>query len=231
MWLSEGLSVAEAAGVLGVSDVRVHKMLRDGILPDRHVGRAWVVPTEAVAGLAARQVGAGRPLAPLRAWALLDMLDGGKAPWVAPVARSQVRAEMRRLEGADASVWRAALRSRESRLAVSRHRSAIDRLAEADDVWPAGPATARESGADLVVAGAVPEFYLPAERWPALERKLRLGPTAGRPSAYVRIPRRRWPFGSAGSGRAGGQPLDGDDWRAARAGVDVLNERAREFLG
>lgn len=207
-------------------------MLQDGALPGRHVGRAWVVPAEAVAQLASRQVGAGRPLAPLRAWALLDMLDGGTAPWVAPVARSQVRAQMRRLKGADPDAWWASLRGREARLAVSGHRAAIARLSEAAGVWPAGPGGARAAGADLVVVAAIPEFYLPAERWSELQPQLRLSTAAGQPDAYVRVPRRRWPFGPAGPARAAlaASLLDGGDCRAARAGADILNELAGEAL-
>jgi excisionase family DNA binding protein len=183
--VSDDLSVAEAASVLGVSDGRVRKLLRDGALPGRHVGRAWVVPAEAVADMAGRQLGAGRPLAPRRAWALVDMLDGGQAAWLGPVARSQVRAQIRHLEGGDQGAWRAALRGREDRLAVSGHRSAIARLAETKDVWLAGPAAARRANADVVVPDPIPEFYISAERWELLRVQLILHPATGRPAAYV----------------------------------------------
>ncbi len=230
--MAEDLSVAEAAGMLGVSDVRVRKLLSDGILPGRHVGRVWLVPAAAVAELAAHQHGAGRPLAPQRAWALLDILDGGRAPWLEKVARSQVRAQLRRLADADARAWRGALRAREDRKAVSGHRAAIARLSDSDGVWLAGPAAARRAGADLVVVQPVPEYYVPAERWDQLESRLRLRPAIGPPDAYVRVPRGPWPFAPVGPGRAAlaASLLDSGDWRSARAGAEVLTELASKAL-
>jgi excisionase family DNA binding protein len=229
----EDLSVAEAASMLGVSDVRVRKMLSDGVLPGRHVGRVWLIPAAAVAELADLKLSAGRPMAPLRAWGLLDILDGGRAAWLEKVARSQVRAQLRRLEGGEPRMWRAALRGREERSGVTGHRLAIARLSHTDGVWPAGPATAHAAGADLVVVEPVPEFYVAAERWGNLASDLLLRPATGRPDAFVRIPHGRWPFGPAGPGRAAlaASLLDCGDSRSARAAADVLNELAREVLG
>lgn len=230
--MADELSVDEAAGALGVSNQRVRKLLSDGLLPGRHVGRAWLVPAAAVAQLASRQHGAGRPLSPPRAWALLDILDAGRAPWLGKVARSQVRQILQRLKDADPLAWQAALRGREERKAISGHRSAISRLSDSDGVWPAGPAIARSIGADLVVVEAVPELYVPPERWDRLESKLRLRPAEGRPDVYIRVPRGPWPFGSAGPGRAAlaASLLDGGDWRSARAGAGVLNELAEKAI-
>jgi excisionase family DNA binding protein len=228
----DDLSVTEAANVLGVDDSRVRQMLRSGVLQGRHVGRAWVVSGEALSQFRAQRFGSGRPLAPKRAWALLDLLDGGKAPWLDKVARSQVRAQLRQLAGEDPPVWRSALRTREERLPVSGHRAAISRLSNADDVWPAGPAAAAAADADLVAPNAVPEFYISAKRWSALAHSLHLSPAAGRPDAVVRVPREIWPFGSAGPGRAAlaASLLESGEWRAARAGGEVLNDLAKRFV-
>lgn len=230
--MEDELSVEQAAAVLGVTGRRVRTMLGNGSLPGRHVGRAWLVPAEAVAGIAGRHSGAGRPLAAPRAWGALDMLDGGDARWLTSVARSQIRAQTRRLVGADADTWRAALRGREDRHPVSGHRSVIPHLANRADVWPAGPSTAAQLGADLVVVGAVPEFYLPANVWPKVERQLQLRPAIGDPTAYIRVPRNLWPFDGHGPGRAAlaAALLDCGDWRAARAGAEILNELATPAL-
>lgn len=231
--MANELSVAEAADILGLSGRRVRMLLHDGVLPGRHVGRAWVVSGEGVAALAGRHVGAGRPLAPARAWALLDMLDGGSGPWLGPVARSQIRAHLRRLQGADARSWWAALRGREVRQPVSGHRSVVAQLSDAKGVWLAGPAAAGEAGADLVVIQAIPEFYVPAEEWPALQQRLRLEDASGQPMAYIRIPQGGlWPFGTDGPARAAlaASLLDGDDPRSSRAGSEILNQLAAEAL-
>jgi len=226
----EDLSVAEAARSLGVSSRRIRQLLGDGTLPGRHVGRAWLVPAAAVAELGSRKHRAGRPPAPLRAWALLDILDGGHAPWLEKVARSQVRAQLASLENADAQTWRAALRGREDRRPISGHRAAVGRLCETHSVWPAGPGSARRARADLVVIEAVPEFYVPAELWDDLAGELRLRPAVGQADAYVRVPRGRWPFRPDGPGRAvlAASLLDTGDWRTARAGAEVLNEIVRQ---
>jgi excisionase family DNA binding protein len=231
--MANDLSVAEASAALGVDASFVRRMLRSGALPGRHLGRAWVVSGEALADLQERRVGAGRPLSPRRAWALLSILEGGRPDWISAVARSQVRAQLRQLCGADARVWRGELRSRERRYPVSGHRSAIARLAALKDAWPAGVGVASSVGADLVVAEAIPEFYLPADRWESISSKLHLAPASGSPDAYVRVPRDMWPFGSEGPGRAAlaASLVDSGDWRAARAGADVLNDLAGEVLG
>ena len=221
------VSVAEAASALGVDASRIRQLLRSGALAGRHVGRAWVVPVEALAELSEHRPAGGRPLAPRRAWALLDLLDGGNAPWLDRFARSQVRAYLRGLAGAEPGVWRDALRAREHRQLVAAHRAALARLSDSEGVWPAGPAAASAAGADLVAYGALPEFYVHAEAWPALARSLHLVSADGRPNVVVRVPREVWPFGPGGPGHAAlAASLLGGEWRAARSGADVLNELA-----
>lgn len=102
------VSVAEAAELLGVHRSRVEQLLRSGRLRGRRAGRLWFVDERSV--LEIRRA-PGRP--PPRAGAgvgLLDMLDGGAASWLSPVARSQGRARLRGLGEVDASRWRALLR-------------------------------------------------------------------------------------------------------------------------
>jgi excisionase family DNA binding protein len=224
----DDLSVAEAARALAVDESRVRQLLRSGALGGRHVGRAWLVSGEALADLRSQRSPAGRPLAPKRAWALLDLLDGGRAAWLEPVARSQVRAHLRRLRGAEAAQWRAALRAREARHPVNGHRAALSRLAVTDGVWPAGPAMASAIGADLVAPGARSELYVPHENWPALARQLHLSPAVEGAAVLVRVPRGLWPFGPNGPGRAAlaASLIDSGEWRTARAGADVLNDLA-----
>ena len=221
------LSVAEVASQLRLDPSRVRQLLRAGALPGQRVGRDWVVPSSAVVLAANRPArAAGRPPAPRRAWALLALLDGGRADWLDTVARSHVRAQVRALAGKDAEAWAKALRGREDRLAVAGHRSAVSRLLGASNVWPAGPAVANKIGADLVVVDVVPEVYCSAENWKRLSASLHLR-AADEADVWVRIPRQVWPFGPEGPGPASlaASLLDGE-WRAARAGAEVLNKLA-----
>jgi excisionase family DNA binding protein len=221
------VSVAEAASRLGLDRSRVRQLLRSGALDGRRIGRDWVVSAEAVADMVHNHPANGRPPAPRRAWALIDLLDGGDAAWLDPVARSHVRATARAMAGQGAAQWRRVLRGREDRVAVAGHRASIDRLIHSDNVWPAGPSMVPAIGADLVVHQAVPELYVPAEEWEALARYLHLRVDVAEPEAWVRLPRHLWPFGPSGPGHAAlaASLLDGE-WRAARAGAELLNDAA-----
>lgn len=224
------VSVAEAASRLGLDPSRVRQLLRSGALNGRRIGRDWVISAEAVSALVNDRPGSGRPPAPRRVWALIDLLDGGEAAWLDPVARSHVRARARAMAGKDASEWRRVLRGREDRMAVAGHRAAIDRLIHAENVWPAGPAVASSIGADLVVHQSVPELYIPAENWDGLARRLHLRLHVVDPDVWIRLPRRLWPFPPSGPGHAAlaASLLDGE-WRAARAGAELLNDAARRM--
>ena len=229
-WSVADLSVAEAADRLELDPSRVRQLLRSGSLAGRRIGRDWLVSAEAVAHLARNRPGGGRPPAPRRAWALLDLLDGGGASWLDPVARSHVRATARAMAGKDPAEWRRVLRGREDRLAVAGHQAGIGRLASSENVWAAGPAVANAIGADLVVHQPVPEFYVSSQDWDHLARYLHLRVGVSDPDAWVRIPRQLWPFGPSGPGQAAlaASLLDGE-WRAARAGAELLDIAARRL--
>lgn len=55
------LSVSQSAKILGVSTSRVRKLLDDGLLEGRKVGRVWAVHEESVYGRLAKKPEAGRP--------------------------------------------------------------------------------------------------------------------------------------------------------------------------
>ena len=55
------LSASEAARELGVSPARVRKLIADGALPARKIGRAWVLREEDVMNRLAAHVRPGRP--------------------------------------------------------------------------------------------------------------------------------------------------------------------------
>lgn len=224
------LSVREAAERLGVDVSRVRQLIAADRLSARQVGRAWLVSAEDVNRLADHRPGPGRPLAPARAWALLDMLDGGSAPWLSPVARSQVRELMRRLDGADAGRWRSALRARSEVHRVQAHPAALRRLEDEPTVQPAGPERAARAGADLVAIDQVPEVYVQADEWPRLRRRLALREADEDGNLLVRVPAQVWPWQHNAAGRAAlaADLLDSAEPRAVHAGAQVLNALAHK---
>jgi len=225
------IGVREAADKLGVDQSRVRQLLRSHDLAGRQVGREWLVSADDVARLASRPSLPGRPLAPARAWGLLDLLDGGGAPWLSPVARSQVRQLGRRLSGVDADRWRAALRARSDVHRCQAHPAAVGRLLEEPSARRGGPGEAQRLGADLVVVVGRPEIYLPAEEWSRLAQTLHLIDAVGDPDVMVRVPRDVWPFeDQAGVAVLAADLLDSDEPRAIRAGAAKLNELSGHAL-
>jgi hypothetical protein len=162
------------------------------------------------------------------------LLDGGSAAWLAPVARSQVRRLGRRLSGADADHWRAALRARSEVHRCQAHPAALRRLLEEPSVRAGGPAEAERLGVDLVVVRGRPEVYVPTPEWPRLARSLHLVDAAGDPDVVVRLPHEVWPFegrNDAGVAVLAADLLDCDEPRAIAAGATKLNELSDHILG
>jgi excisionase family DNA binding protein len=228
------IAVNDAAERLGVHPTRVRQLVRSGDLAGHRVGRVWLVDPQDVARLAGQKARAGRPLAPARAWGLLDLLDGGSALWLPSVARSQVRHLLSKLNGADADCWRAALRSRSQVLRVRAHPAAISRLLAEPQVLAAGPAEAARMGVDLLAMGQIPQFYVPSGRWPELVRALHIVEMPAESNLLVRLPRGVWPFeghSHPGVAALAADLLESAEPRAVSGGVAKLNELSTRTVG
>jgi excisionase family DNA binding protein len=225
------LSVAEAASRLNVDRSRVEQLLRAGRLCGRRSGRIWLVDADALADWAAHARAPGRPMAPARAWALLDILDGGSAPWLSAVARSQVRSRLRDLQGAEANEWRALLRSRSDVLPVRLHPSALHRVrSDRSSALLAGAERAAAAGADLVALDPVAEIYVRPEEWPGLGKRWHAQRVSAGGNLLVHLPRGVWPFagrGQVGAAALAADLLDSPEPRAANAGLQLLRGRVR----
>src|SRR3954453_6451562 len=92
------IAVKDAAQRLGVSESRIRQLLAAGDLDGHRIGRAWLVDGDDFARLQGQQRRSGRPIGPKRAWALIDLLSGGNAPWLSYSERSQVRSYAARLD-------------------------------------------------------------------------------------------------------------------------------------
>ena len=233
------LSVEQAAQRLRVDESRVRRMLREGRLAGHRFGGSWVVDGDDVARLESMSPKGGeprpvgRPMSAQRAWGLLELLDGGRAPWLSPVARSQVRAQARALAGADASRWRAALHARSDLRRVSAHPAALRRLRAEPGVLVAGPGEAAAPGLDLVAMGARPELYMRPDAWPNLVVRYALDEHSSRPSLLVRLPRGGWwpPDGQLSLPVLAADLLENAEPRAVNAAARMLNDRASALQG
>lgn len=223
------ISVREAARRLHRDERLVRRLIYAGDLSARQVGRHWLVAEDDVARLQGRRSPRGRPLGPRRAWALLDLLDGGPAEWVSSSARSQVRASARRLAQAGPDRWRAAVRGRSEVVRCVAHPAALRRLVSGDGVLIAGEDEAARRGFDLVVGGGgVMHVYAVPSLWPDLQRSLAIQPAPSGEVAnlLVQLPRLVWPFrGEKVSDAAlAADLLDSAEPRAVRAGSQRLEE-------
>ena len=228
------ISASDAAARLGVDPSRVRVLLRDGVLPGRQVGHRWMIRSEDVARHEGRRAGAGRPLAPARAWGLLSLLEAGRASWLPAVARSQTKQLMRRLSGLDADRWRAALRARNEVLRCRAHPAAIARLLDRPDVLSTGDSEAARRGIDLIALDAIPQAYVPPDAWPILSEDLLIGERASGPNLIVLLPRAVWPFegqSEVSLSALAADLLESAEPRAVSSGLAVLNRLASAAVG
>lgn len=228
------IEVKEASRRLGVDDSRIRQLLRAGTLRGRRVGNSWVVLVDDVARLEQNPLRAGRPLASRRAWAALDLLGSGRAPWLSDSSRSQVRTHLRRLDEPAPQIWLSLLRSRSDVVRALAHPAALRRLADIDGARRAGASEAAGRGFDLVVLGDVlPEFYLEASAWPRVARSLAIRESS-EPNLVVRIPKGVWPFGGAAEvsdAALAADLLESAEPRAIAAGASHLNELLARWQG
>jgi len=232
------LSVAEAAERLQLDESRVRQLVNAGDLPARRAGKLWLLDGDAVALMSRRARPQGRPLSERRAWALLDLLAGGDAPWLAAPARSQVRSVLRRMASLGADEWRAALRNRGQRVPVGGHPAAVRRLVQSSEAVPAGPHEASAHGLDLVALSARPEVYLDVNAWAELSLALHLDKDASlSASAMVRLVHEDGIIDRLRANERllalaiAADCLDDADPRANHAGMELLSSAAAQALG
>ena len=222
------IEVNDAARRLGVNESRVRQLLRAGSLRGRRVGNSWLVQVDDVARLEKNRLRAGRPLAARRAWAALDLLGSGHAPWVSAPVRSQVRNHLEHLNAPGPEVWLSLLRSRSHVVHALAHPAALKRLAAVAGVVHAGASEAVHRDFDLVALGdSVPEFYIDASAWPQLSRSLAIRESISEPNVLIRIPNDVWPFGdwpAVSDAVLAADLLESGEPRAVSAGASRLND-------
>ena len=163
------LSVREAAERLGVSPAAVRLRISGGELRAVKLGRDWRLDEREVLRLARRGDGAGRPLAPAMAWAVLLLAsgDGFRADRLAGAPRYRARARQWLREHPLAE-HAARLRERARRELFEAHPSELARLRNRSDVLLTGASAADAVG--LVGEAQAVELYAPvAERDPIID--------------------------------------------------------------
>jgi excisionase family DNA binding protein len=227
------IAVKDAAKRLGVSESRIRQLLVAGDLNGRRIGRAWLVDSDDIARLQGQRRRSGRPVGPKRAWAIIDLMSGGSAPWLSYSERSQVRSFVAGLDVPSADDWRGILRGRSALRPVQAHSAAVARLGQFDHVLLAGPAEAVRRGFDLVAAGKPrPEIYMPLKEWGHIARSLALQPSHDA-NLIIRHPMVVWPFEGRDvvpDAAIAADLLDSAEPRAVRAGQLRLNELLRDLL-
>ena len=229
------MSVREAALQLDISERRILQLIGAGTLSADRFGSVWMISAEDVARTRGHRRLRGRPLGPLRAWGLLDILGGGAAPWLSPPARSQLRGSVGRFAGADADRWRAALHGRSEVRRCFAHPAALNRLSSYEQVLPAGAQIAVERGFDLVVSDdSVTEVYARQDEWPRIAKSLAIKDASSASlNLLVRLPRRVWPFDGArqvADAAVAADLLESPEPRAVVAGLDTLNAKLDLFM-
>jgi len=203
------VGVVEASGALGVSPERVRQLIHHGELPARLTGGRYFIDTHVLLALPLDRP-AGRPLGPRMAWALIELVETGKAPTLSYAERSRLRARLRQSPGIEEVVRWSRRRSVIHRL--QGHRSVRSRVVS----WPHATVTGSSAPGHDVIDAAQVEVYLPGQELNRLERTLELLPApASAANVVVRVPAGdAWPFQN---GVAGPLVVALDLWEAGDA--------------
>ena len=196
-------------------------MIRCGILDADKVGHRWLIDPASVERRHSTEIGAGAPLRPESAWAILLLQSGQAADWLTPWGLSRTR---RRLRNARLKAFAPRLRRRAMTHRLRAHPGDLARLAREPAVAKGGVSAAVAYDVHLSAPGVL-EAYLPARHFPRLSRKYLLEP-ASDPNLILHVVDGHWPFPR--SCKVVPAPvvafdlLEADDPRTRRAGKELL---------
>jgi excisionase family DNA binding protein len=184
------LDVREAADRLGVDPGAVRQHIASGRLPAVKRGRDWWLDERAVRRMARQPLGAGRPLSPAMAWAILLLASGDEANAEEMAGRDRYRSRARAwLREHPLGEYAPRLRARGEIEEFEIHPSELKRILERPDVLATGVSAGDIVG--LVGATSAVEVYAPAARRQAIVDRHALVPGAG--SVRVRwVPDELW---------------------------------------
>ena len=150
--MAEGISAAQAARLLGISERRVRELVETGALPAERVGeRTWLISADAVRRRASRAPSPGRPLSSRLAWHVLahvqHRLDGAE-PDFSAVSDRRLRYQLKRLlsEPKPSGRWAQSLARRAERRRLWVHPGVVGDLLADERVHVGGAAAAGSLG-------------------------------------------------------------------------------------
>jgi hypothetical protein len=178
----EPLPVSAAAIALGVNPSRVRALISSGAVEAEKVGGVWLVDRVSIAGRIRQPGSPGRPLAPVKAWAVLLAASGDELP----------------AELGSAACWRCRKALENYGLAALRHRLArratpssywalpgeLGALSARADIALSGPSAAGAYDLGLTGSNAV-DAYVPASLAPSLRDEHALEAMSGPESNVV----------------------------------------------
>lgn len=218
------LPVSAAAHELDVHPSRVRALIASGALAAEKVGGVWLVDRASLATRRREQSGAGRPLSPANAWALLFAASGEELPsGLGPSARWRIRQALR-------VYGLSALRPRLARRAEPASYWALAgelrALRDRSDVVLSGPSAAASHHLGLVGSDAI-DAYVPARLMASLQREHALERMSGPESNVVlrAVPDGAWFLSPRRFAPLAAVAIDlwsYADPRAARIGGDVV---------
>lgn len=218
------VGVVEAAEYLEVSPRRVRRMLADGLLAGRQIGRVWAIERRALESLRRHRGPVGRPWRASSAWAVLAIANGDGAD-LSPMDRSRAR---RRLAEQGLAGLAARLGARAQMRRFYGHPSVLEPLAAEPDVVRSGVSAAANHGADIVAPDFL-EAYVPEARIAAIANQYGLDPDSERPNIILRIVDEAvWSFTPemdvASRSIVAVDLLEADDERSRRAGAELARQ-------
>jgi excisionase family DNA binding protein len=160
--MTDPISIAEAASLLGLSATRVRAMAAHGQLAALKVGGRWLVERGAVEQRRRGEAPRGRRFTPRNAWALLLLASGEDVPNLDPSVRSRLGRALA-LEGLVALAPRLRDRSRVSN--YKAHSGEIPYVLEDGALVPTGISAASAMGLGLLASreadGYIAQSQLP----------------------------------------------------------------------
>jgi excisionase family DNA binding protein len=177
------VSVAEASALLAVHPARVRRLLEQGDISGWKVAGRWVVSSGDIDTWKQRRAGyTGRPLKPIRAWALLWDMSGELPAWVDAGDLWKLR---RARAASDLPALSAGARLRGRRMTFRAHPSDLPRIASAPGLMRSGISAASAHGLDVIGSDAV-EGYVDRNSMEHLVRRFHMQPS-DRPNVVLRV--------------------------------------------
>lgn len=176
------LSVSAAAEALQVHPSRVRALIASGGLAAEKIGGVWLVDRSSISGRQRQCASAGRPLASVKAWALLLVASGEEIPsGLPPSARWRIRCAFE-VDGLGALCPR--LVRRAEPFSYWALPGELQALRERADLVLSGPSAAAAYDLGLVGPNAI-DAYVPASRIASLQREHALVRMSGRESNVI----------------------------------------------